>query len=423
METGDARNADLLRQIAAYAGAINRHQNRAGGGRHAPPASRHRSWTPYGTAPSAQPQGVGKKRKLQSSRHKTLVLGKRKPDASASDATASSGDGSKRDDATQSAPHSAAWISSRDRGHMTLTNASVYDASVANKLAAMAETRARRRAEKLRLREAREADRLRRLAQTTLVHGGITYRFNNRYNLLIRQDDDNTQGLPTPRETTIHGVLFLKSPKTNNLFRKTAVKLRAKGRNKTLRARPCRYYCRTGSCKKRDAGACPYQHDPAVRAVCPAWLNDACDLADDECPLVHRGGSLHNLPDCVYHLRMQHGALPTDVALADAVGCTRQDCRYSHARDVAQLEDGVCPEFAKVGYCPRGGGCRKRHVRESRTRTKPSGHGGISDDSRLDTSDVATSEHDAAEDTDYSTDSFEEEDFDENAFDADYVEL
>ena len=383
MDTTAIRDRDLLNQIAAYAGAINRHQNKATGGVQRPGPSRHHVWTPY-TAARAQ-HDTSTKQRPQSSRHRTLVL-----------AGAKDHDNGNVDDTTHDAPR---WVSSRARGHMTLTNAAIYDSATAKKLAARAEAREKRRQAKLRKKEAQESDRLKRLAQTTLTHEGITYRFNRKYNLLIRQNIEDVASRPTPLRTTIHGVVFLKSPKSDNLFRKSTVKLHAKGRNQTLRMRPCRYYCRDGVCRKLQAGGtCPYQHDPAVRAVCPSWLQGGC--VDESCTLIHDGGTAHNLPDCIYHLKS-----------GDAVGCTRQDCRYSHDRDPSVIQPVNCPDFARVGYCSRGGACTQRHVREGRIAR-------VSIDNCNDEDD-----NEEEQDSDYSTDSFTEEDFDETAFDDDYIGL
>ncbi|CCG81535.1 protein of unknown function [Taphrina deformans PYCC 5710] len=141
------------------------------------------------------------------------------------------------------------WISSRDRGHMTLTSANAYDQATASKLSRINESREAKKKAKLLLRDAKEAERLKTLASTTLVHEGITYRFNRKANLLLRVTLDNTLTQPTPQRTFIHGVEFLKSPKSDNLFRKTTIKLNKTNKTTEKSAlKYCKYYTRSGLC-------------------------------------------------------------------------------------------------------------------------------------------------------------------------------
>lgn len=44
---------------------------------------------------------------------------------------------------------------------------------------------------------------------------------------------------------------------------------------------------RTGMCKDHARGRCAFIHDPALVAVCPRWLQGACDKGA-QCPLQHK---------------------------------------------------------------------------------------------------------------------------------------
>ncbi|BFZ56246.1 hypothetical protein PYCC9005_003290 [Savitreella phatthalungensis] len=352
------REQQLLEQIAQVAGAINKHNNRSAV---AKASSQHRVWTP----------GQTHNRPQQASFNRSLVLGQKRKAGAPTE-----------------------WVSSRNRGHLTLTNVAVYDDKTARKLARLDEARSAARRERLRQREERERRELKQLAQTTLVHDGVTYRFNKRFNLLIRV---NTDGPPTPIETTIHGVVFLKSPKSENLFRKTAVKLLSQHRankNKHL-AGQCRNFCRTGVCRKNDKGQCCFSHDRATRAVCRYWLRHECrHTKAADCRLIHEQANLHNKPDCTRHIHED----------AD------DDCRFGH-RTIAS-PGLACKIFARTGWCPVGGACPRGHNRECTRRP--------CDDPkcRLDHPD-----RQRVDDFSDSTDTFSEEDFDEAAFDADFVHL
>lgn len=214
-------DAELLRQIAFYAGAINRHHNR---NKSQPLLARPRSARPYDRAESAS---FGRSR---STRNRTLIFSK--PVESSS---------------TIDAPTASSWVSSRDRGHMTLTNAATYDASTTAKLSRINETREKKRKDRLMRREAKEAERLKYLASKTLEHAGITYKINKSATLLIRTSLDDLETNPTPSKTLISGVEFLKSPKSNNLFRKSTIKLRTRRASSQKEFRKfCKFFTRSG---------------------------------------------------------------------------------------------------------------------------------------------------------------------------------
>lgn len=214
---------DLLRQIAEYAGAINRHHNRSSLGHLAQARSR-----PYSRPASSN----GASRTLPahgSTRNRTLVFSKPS--------------GGEDQEITND---SQRWISSRDRGHMTLTNATAYDATTAAKLARINEVRESKRKAKLMIREKKDAEKLKYLASTTLEHESIHYRINRKASMLIRIHLEDVAERPTPARTMIHGVEFLKSPKSHNLFRKSTIKLISKNKGTKKSKKYCKYFTRTG---------------------------------------------------------------------------------------------------------------------------------------------------------------------------------
>lgn len=233
-------DADLLAQIAHYAGAINRHQQtmRAPSGPYAVLGERPRSLDRY---------VKNKAHRAGSTRNRSLVV-------------------NRRTGASEMVPAQSAWISSRDNGHMTLTSSVVYDASLASKIARSEDIRSAKRKAKLIAKEAREAERLKYLSLTTIEHEGIKYRLNKRANLLIRISTgrerycrifvlilkglDDVLTNKTPLETTINGVAFMKSPKSENLYRKTTVRLHSKRLNQDQNqsaSKHCKYFTRTGT--------------------------------------------------------------------------------------------------------------------------------------------------------------------------------
>lgn len=222
-------NADLLRQIAQYAGAINRHHNRA---EHRPGDAVRRTRSSGVDSSRPFPRSLDRRGRL-GSKNRTLVFSR-----------VAELDDSRRSD-SESAEQ---WISGRDGGHRTLTNAAVYDTATATKLARIEETRSARRRAKLVRRERKDAERLRHLISTTLEHDGVTYKINKKGSLLIRLTLDDVKERPTPKRTTISGVEFLKSPKSDNLFRKSVVKLMSRRRPARQTTKHCKFFTRTGQC-------------------------------------------------------------------------------------------------------------------------------------------------------------------------------
>ncbi|THH21184.1 hypothetical protein EUX98_g8431 [Antrodiella citrinella] len=100
-----------------------------------------------------------------------------------------------------------------------------------------------------------------------------------------------------------------------------------------------------GSCNR--GLTCLYQHDPAKIAICWPFLQGTCPNTSETCNLSH-DPTPNRTPLCVH--------------FANNGRCTRQNCPFPHVR-VGQRQ-GVCRDFAVLGYCEKGLDCDKQHVRE-----------------------------------------------------------
>jgi hypothetical protein len=101
----------------------------------------------------------------------------------------------------------------------------------------------------------------------------------------------------------------------------------------------------TGSCNR--GLTCAYKHDPVKIAICWPYLQNNCPHTSETCALSHDSNP-HRTPLCVH--------------FANAGRCTRANCLYPHVR--VGRRDGVCRDFAVLGYCEAGIECLKQHVRE-----------------------------------------------------------
>jgi hypothetical protein len=101
----------------------------------------------------------------------------------------------------------------------------------------------------------------------------------------------------------------------------------------------------TGSCNR--GLTCAYKHDPTKIAICWPYLQNNCPYTSETCALSHDSNA-HRTPLCVH--------------FANAGRCTRAKCLYPHVR--VGRRDGVCRDFAVLGYCEAGIECSKQHVRE-----------------------------------------------------------
>ncbi|GAA5999074.1 uncharacterized protein JCM10292_003307 [Rhodotorula paludigena] len=126
---------------------------------------------------------------------------------------------------------------------------------------------------------------------------------------------------------------------------------RGRGRGRGGFARPtkpksdklCRFFQRTGQCSR--AHTCPYVHDSAKIAICPAFLRSSCPRTPSTCALSHTPNA-HRSPHCVHFPSCARGAA----------------CPYAHV--VVSAHAPVCRDFVELGWCDRGDECDKRHVRE-----------------------------------------------------------
>ncbi|KAI0246711.1 hypothetical protein BJV78DRAFT_1364670 [Lactifluus subvellereus] len=109
--------------------------------------------------------------------------------------------------------------------------------------------------------------------------------------------------------------------------------------------KPCPRFTTTGSCNR--GLTCAYKHDPAKIAICWPYLQNNCPHTSETCALSHDSNP-HRTPLCVH--------------FANAGRCTRANCLYPHVR--VGRRDGVCRDFAVLGYCEAGIECLKQHVRE-----------------------------------------------------------
>ncbi|KAF8966339.1 hypothetical protein BDZ97DRAFT_1809107 [Flammula alnicola] len=109
--------------------------------------------------------------------------------------------------------------------------------------------------------------------------------------------------------------------------------------------KPCPRFTTTGTCSR--GLTCMYQHDPAKIAICWNFLQDKCPNSAETCNLSHEP-TPERTPLCVHFLNKGR--------------CTREQCPYPHV-NVGKRE-GVCRDFAVLGYCERGLECDRQHVRE-----------------------------------------------------------
>lgn len=92
---------------------------------------------------------------------------------------------------------------------------------------------------------------------------------------------------------------------------------------------------------------CAYQHDPNKIAICWKFLQGSCPNTAETCALSH-DPTPNRAPLCVH--------------FANNGRCTRQNCPFPHVRVGAR--QGVCRDFAVLGYCEKGLDCEHQHVRE-----------------------------------------------------------
>ncbi|KAF9645872.1 hypothetical protein BDM02DRAFT_3189333 [Thelephora ganbajun] len=107
----------------------------------------------------------------------------------------------------------------------------------------------------------------------------------------------------------------------------------------------CPRFTTTGSCSR--GLTCPYQHDADKIALCWPFTQGTCPNSAETCNLSH-DPTPERTPPCVH--------------FANNSRCNRENCPFPHVRLGAR--EGVCRDFAVLGYCATGFDCPKQHVRE-----------------------------------------------------------
>ncbi|EGO22276.1 hypothetical protein SERLADRAFT_472853 [Serpula lacrymans var. lacrymans S7.9] len=109
--------------------------------------------------------------------------------------------------------------------------------------------------------------------------------------------------------------------------------------------KPCPRFTTTGACSR--GLTCVYQHDANKIAICWNFLQGCCPNDAAFCNLSH-DPTPERTPLCVH--------------FANNGRCTRDKCPFPHVR--VGPRQGVCRDFAVLGYCDKGLDCDMQHVRE-----------------------------------------------------------
>jgi len=109
--------------------------------------------------------------------------------------------------------------------------------------------------------------------------------------------------------------------------------------------KPCPRFTTTGACSR--GLTCMYQHDPSKIAICWSFLLGKCPSTADTCNLSH-DPTPERTPLCMH--------------FANNGRCNRENCPYPHVH--VGVRQGVCRDFAVLGYCEKGIKCDNQHVRE-----------------------------------------------------------
>ncbi|KAF6761703.1 CCCH zinc finger protein [Ephemerocybe angulata] len=192
-----------------------------------------------------------------------------------------------------------------------------------------------------------------------VVIGGVAFESSARS--LVRKD------LPKPKPPASKPPSFAYARKAGHLIAASRTykpkARRGRGRNMTLDNtrkswsernemkkrkylnKPCPRFTTTGTCTR--GLTCMYQHDPAKIAVCWNYLQGNCTNTAETCNLSHEA-TPERTPVCLHFLNKGR--------------CTRVGCLFPHVN--LGKKEGVCRDFAVLGYCEKGWDCDKQHVRE-----------------------------------------------------------
>ncbi|KAG6840667.1 hypothetical protein C0991_005215 [Blastosporella zonata] len=169
------------------------------------------------------------------------------------------------------------------------------------------------------------------------------------------------RGRPANRNMTLNNTtrpyqsVYFKSYDVEHL---TQLIFRTRVKRLKYSDKPCPRFTTTGALsfgfkKLRKSGSCSrgltcvYQHDPAKIAICWNYLQGSCSQTAETCALSH-DPTPERTPLCLHYLNKGR--------------CTRDNCPFPHVNVGAR--EGVCRDFAVLGYCDKGLDCDKQHVRE-----------------------------------------------------------
>ncbi|KAJ3822132.1 hypothetical protein F5880DRAFT_1720545 [Lentinula raphanica] len=200
-----------------------------------------------------------------------------------------------------------------------------------------------------------------------VVINGIAFQSSGRS--LVRKDlprTSVTKSSTPPPPTTAAGVSYVRKsghlltshrpykPNSTRRHRKGNMTLTNSRRpyqngraNKRMKYsdKQCPRFSTTGSCS--HGLTCMYQHDSSKIAICWNFLQDNCPNNADTCNLSH-DPTPERTPLCLHFLNKGR--------------CTRPNCLFPHVNVGAR--QGICRDFAVLGYCGKGLDCDKQHVRE-----------------------------------------------------------
>lgn len=407
-----SEDAALMARIAALAGRINQQRQGADPSTASLPSpnNRHSSprWEPYGQRPQ-RPSPAHPPH-----RHRTLVVNNTTPnkkDAAGAHPTESHG------------IKPPGWVSTRDRGHLQLTNTAVYGQRAQEKQKAIEETaraKLQRRNEKQKKAVLHHVQQAQRSVAATvdvdaprvMLVGGLAFHVAPDGSKLIRVPgerrmmthigadhlklaDGANKAQSTPKQVKIAGVLFHRS-KTGNLLRSGLVK-RQRYRTSPRESRSGQLTSvRRQEKTKKSTKLCPsftstgidtfQTHLPGIgNSPIPSYLGKCARqhlltalagscVHGDRCRNTH---DIDKVAICKDFLRtgqcaagedlcdLSHNPTPHRVPVCTHFlrgNCTKPDCRYAHVHVNAAAP--VCRDFATLGYCDKGADCTERHVVE-----------------------------------------------------------
>ena len=141
-------------------------------------------------------------------------------------------------------------------------------------------------------------------------------------------------------------------------------------KNATRSKQYCMFYNKFGKCTKKEAGTCPFIHDPDKIAVCRRFLQvfsfkhfgfyvGCCFYAvfciNTKIISITLQGSCHK-DKCLLSHKAAPEKMPVCKFFLEGV-CSKQDCPYLHVK--VSEKAAICQAFLS-GYCPNGSDCKLR---------------------------------------------------------------